>query len=1000
MRNSRLTGLFVAILAILMVGMLSANVARSAPEAQPFATVMCCKEAGPQERLAVREVRRYLYLRTGLLPQLFEQGPMPESDTVIVARKDRPVVDRIVLDTGLRKEIIALKPQEYRIATLSDGDQRTVLVVGGDGSGVLYGAYRLAEHLGVRFYLHGDVIPDERMSPKLPDVEDTGKPLFNMRGILPFHDFPEGPDWWTEDDYKAFIAQLPKLRMNFIGFHCYPEGGVGPELAVWIGRPEDIGQGSDVEFSYPSSWMNTLRGNWGYRAKRTDEFVFGASELFERDAYGPEIMKGMYPEPKEPEACNRLFRKAGLLFKNAFSFAHDLGVKTCVGTETPLTVPERVKRRLLKAKDKKELDQADILELYRGMFRRIAQTHPLDYYWFWTPEGWTWQGASEEQVQKTLKDLQTAIEAAEKEDAPFTLATCGWVLGPPQDRAMFDDKLPNEMPMSCINREVGHAPVEPGFSNVEGRPQWAIPWLEDDPALTSPQLWVGRMRKDAVDSLNYGCTGLMGIHWRTRSLGPNVLALARAAWKQGDWSAEEPEKAEGPVGGNHAGFTQSIAETENDPLYQTVRYDVSAYNLRVPNGTYTVTLKFCEPHYGEAGKRVFGVSLEGKQVIEQLDIFKKVGKDRALDYTFKTQVKDGWLDIDFHKIVEFPSIAAIHAEGPEATVQVNCGGSSYEGYRADWPPNRDTTADRYLSCADFYDDWAESQFGSEAADAISEVFTKIDGQLPRPSTWVGGPGGMNPDGRPWKKVKKEYSFVDELAALRPRVEGKGNLSRFDYWLNQFRYMRAMAKVRCTWAEFNKAMKAVEGAEDDSRKKKLARERALPVRKELVDDVEEVYDHMLAYVSMPGEMGTVANWEQHILPSVLEDPGQKLKQVLGELPAEAVPSDDYSGPSRIIVPTRRTVLKKGEELDLKLIILTNAEVESASVYSREMGSGSKFATVPIRHVARDVYRASLPAEATSGRSIEYYVEAKTDDDETLRYPATAPRINQTVVVWQD
>ena len=36
--------------------------------------------------------------------------------------------------------------------------------------GTLYAAYRLAEVLGVRFYLHGDVIPDEPMEWKLPDA--------------------------------------------------------------------------------------------------------------------------------------------------------------------------------------------------------------------------------------------------------------------------------------------------------------------------------------------------------------------------------------------------------------------------------------------------------------------------------------------------------------------------------------------------------------------------------------------------------------------------------------------------------------------------------------------------------------------------------------------------------------------------------------------------------------------------------------------------------------
>ena len=56
------------------------------------------------------------------------------------------------------------------------------------------------------------------------NLDETGKPLFDLRGIQPFHDFPEGPDWWNRDDYKAILGQLPKLGMNFFGLHTYPEG--------------------------------------------------------------------------------------------------------------------------------------------------------------------------------------------------------------------------------------------------------------------------------------------------------------------------------------------------------------------------------------------------------------------------------------------------------------------------------------------------------------------------------------------------------------------------------------------------------------------------------------------------------------------------------------------------------------------------------------------------------------------------------------------------------
>ena len=156
----------------------------------------------------------------------------------------------------------SLQPQQYLLKTipLSSSDRKPVLlVVGGDAIGTLYGAYRLAEHLGVRFYLHGDVVPDGKISLTLPLLDERGEALFKTRGIQPFHDFPEGPDWWNTDDYKAIIAQLPKLRMNFIGLHTYPEGGVGPEPTVWIGLKDDVNPDGTVRFSSQSSYENTLR---------------------------------------------------------------------------------------------------------------------------------------------------------------------------------------------------------------------------------------------------------------------------------------------------------------------------------------------------------------------------------------------------------------------------------------------------------------------------------------------------------------------------------------------------------------------------------------------------------------------------------------------------------------------------------------------------------------------------------------------------------------------
>jgi hypothetical protein len=198
--------------------------------ADPQVAVICPPSAGYQEKLAAREIRRYVYLRTGELPTI---GQAVKGDAIVVATKERPIVNQLA-DAPLRTVVDKLEPQQYVLKTLPGTNHRVVLIVGGDDVGALYGAYRFVENLGVRFYLHGDVIPDRRLA-RIPDMNETGKPLFGLRGVNPWGWHPFGIDAWSASDYKAVFTQLAKMRMNFLGFHCYPDGRPGAEPAVWHG---------------------------------------------------------------------------------------------------------------------------------------------------------------------------------------------------------------------------------------------------------------------------------------------------------------------------------------------------------------------------------------------------------------------------------------------------------------------------------------------------------------------------------------------------------------------------------------------------------------------------------------------------------------------------------------------------------------------------------------------------------------------------------------------
>lgn len=107
--------------------------------------------------------------------------------------------------------------------------------------------------------------------------------------------------------------------------------------------------------------------------------------------------------------------------------------------------------------------------------------------------------------------------------------------------------------------------------------------------------------------------------------------------------------------------TIEIANTEDDPIYQTERWGMTAYRVPLPNGRYTVRLHFAEtnPNFTRAGIRIFHVNVEGQQ-LNDVDVFAQAGgQTRALIKTFDVHVTDGELTITFTASVENPEINGV-----------------------------------------------------------------------------------------------------------------------------------------------------------------------------------------------------------------------------------------------------------------------------------------------------------------------------------------------------
>jgi hypothetical protein len=540
--------------------------ARAESAASTLSRVDVAAPAGPKlialrndpsklESFAANEVRRLVYLRTGKLLPL-KRGATA-GDRIVVSCRNTKFCGKLGND---------LSPQQFTLKTSTGGGKRIWWIVGGDEVGTLYGAYRFAEKLGIRFGLDEEVVPDEPFGGDWPELSETGKPRFALRGLQPFHDFSVGPDWWNLEDYQSVLSQMAKLRMNFIGLHTYPSWNpaAGPEANVWIGLPEDVDARGNVRFGYEAGVVTTRKG-WAVTPFPTSRYAAGAGLLFEGDDYGPDFMLDCLDWPRTADAGADMFNRYGDVQQQAFNQARRLGIKTCVGTELPLGVPKALASRL-EVKGMKPDDPAVIQRLYEGTFLRLMRKTPVDYYWLWAPEillgqdpGFRgWEITSRANIERDLGLVEAAGKAMQ---APFGFATCGWRLGARDDALWIDKRVPKSWAASSINTSLGRDPVESAYGAMPGRPKWVIGWAEDDDTAGAHcctcwdlQLWAERMFVNSAEASRYGCEGMMAIHWRTAAIAPNITALAQAGWdfSTADGLSANPATVAGKVPGMDA----------------------------------------------------------------------------------------------------------------------------------------------------------------------------------------------------------------------------------------------------------------------------------------------------------------------------------------------------------------------------------------------------------------------------------------------------------------
>lgn len=490
--------------------------------------IVVAPDAPPLERLAAAEVQRYLAHLCGTVPPL--RDSLPEDDPAVLIGG---VAERYARAAGLG---VPTEQQEITIHTTREGGDARYFIMGGSPAATQWAAYRLLETLGCGFYLGGDALPEADPQRTIGDVNLRERPVFAVRGTLPWYNFLNGPTAWNPNDHRRFYDQLAKQGANFVGYHSY-------DWEPWAAYPTDFMGQTRMVCGEPAATTGAVhrRDIWGVSTVPVEEYAFGTDTLFGRGLFGADVALDWRTHDEG-------IREAQAMLAESLRYARGRGIRTCVGFEVSGDPGNPASEEALRAR-----------------LAHMVATYPLDYLWLWqaehrgsailsdvgdpTDREWADTFAYLGRPDRVAEGVRMARYVAlghrllAEIASDVRLIISGWG----GDRHMrFTDfyrglhaVLPRDVIFSALDNIDPTA--EPMVSAVyEGiareRECWPIPWFESDAGGTRRDQWSPQPNVHAFaplidDAERKGCAGILGIHWRTRAIEEVAGYTFRRAWE-------------------------------------------------------------------------------------------------------------------------------------------------------------------------------------------------------------------------------------------------------------------------------------------------------------------------------------------------------------------------------------------------------------------------------------------------------------------------------------
>ncbi len=497
--------------------------ASSAPEsiALAGATLVLPRRAHETLRLAAGELARYLYLLTGEVSPLATD--LPQGGVAVVLDKK----------TAAACGVKAPKAeQSYRLAVTQEGKLTCLCLAAPEPVGVLYGVYGLLEDLGMGFYAGGDTFPELPAPASVPaDLDRTEAPAFKMRGNMLHYNFLCGPTDWGLADYKFYFDQLARMRCNVLLMHWY-DGE--PGAAYEVDGEYRTGGVTPNSLTKPWGALESLRTSQFY----FDTGRFFDEEIFSSPAGAdlPDLLTEIKRSEEMWAEATRYARTAGIYV--AAGFEAPRGDPT--DEQTVADFRARVRQFLARnphishfalwqhesggctgsQPPAKGTTAAKLLAEQRELFAYLGTERRV------------WEAI------RYGRFAAIAVEVLAQERPGMPMVVVGWG----GDRWMrfadyclaYDKLLPANVIFTChdnIDASFGPNVSTPWGELPPERERWAMPWVEgdiDDCWVRQPH--VESLGKLAPDALAKGCQGLLTLQWRTRDVEEETGYIARFAW--------------------------------------------------------------------------------------------------------------------------------------------------------------------------------------------------------------------------------------------------------------------------------------------------------------------------------------------------------------------------------------------------------------------------------------------------------------------------------------